>query len=71
MRVLKVEDIFQKKYAIRNGEIVESENGQYYTKQVAQYVLNDKNVKHGQSDVSAAARCVTSPAPIVIIISPA
>ncbi len=38
---------------------------------IADVVLNDKNVKHGQSDVSAAARCVTSPAPIVIIISPA
>lgn len=43
MRVLKVGDIFQKKYVIRNGEVIESENGQYYTEQVAQYVLNDKN----------------------------
>ena len=43
MRVLKVEDVFKKKYSIRNGEIVESENGQYYTRQAAQYVLNNKN----------------------------
>ena len=43
MRVLKVEDVFKKKYSIRNSEIVESENGQYYTRQAAQYVLNNKN----------------------------
>lgn len=39
MRILKAKDIFQKAYSIVNGEIIKNNNGDYYTKQVAEHVL--------------------------------
>lgn len=38
MRILKAKDIFPKVYSIVNGEIVKSNKGDYYTKQVAEHV---------------------------------
>ena len=38
MRILKAKDIFPKIYSIVNGEIVKNGNGEYYNKQVAEYV---------------------------------
>lgn len=39
MRILKAKDIFPKAYSIVNGKITKNNNGDYYTKQVAEYVL--------------------------------
>lgn len=39
MRILKAKDIFPKAYSIVNGEIIKSNKGDYYTKQVAEHVL--------------------------------
>lgn len=39
MRILKAKDIFPKAYSIVNGKIIKNNNGDYYTKQVAEHVL--------------------------------
>jgi len=39
MRVINAKDIFPKTYSIVNGEILKNNKGDYYTKQVAEYVL--------------------------------
>ena len=49
MRILKAKDIFPKTYSIINGEIVKNGNGEYYNKQVAEYVLqNQASINDGE-----------------------
>lgn len=42
MRTLKAKDIFPKAYCVIDGELMKSDNGEYYNKQVAEYILKNK-----------------------------
>lgn len=44
MRTLKAKDIFKKTYSIVNGEVIKNTNGEYYSKQVAEYVLKNSKI---------------------------
>lgn len=43
MRVVNSEDIVKNKYSLKNGQIIETEKGEFYSKQIASQVLRYKD----------------------------